>query len=202
MSRLGGIRECPDLGQSISVQLTPEKKIPCLVTAQCLLVSCRTLEQLLEFGLVGGGDEAQAHIGDLATAASFWLRRGLGAAAEGGSDVVGRHARRLRNLRLGWLERAIVLLLLAWVPGLLRLLLLRNRRRLEAGLLRLLKALVLLLLLLQRISSRLGLKTASRVSSVLLLQWLLLLLLLLTESCRLLRLERRWLALESSRLRL
>ena len=104
------------------------------------------------------------------------------------------------NLRLGRLERAIVLLLLTWVPGLLRLLLLRNRRRLEAGLLRLLKALVLLLLLLQRISSRLGLKTASRVSSVLLLQWLLLL--LLTESGRLLRLERRWLALESSRLRL
>ena len=123
----------------------------------------------------------------------------MGAAAEGGSDVVGRHARRLRNLRLGWLERAIVLLLLAWVPGLLRLLLLRNRRRLEASLLRLLEALVLLLLL-QRISSRLGLKTASRVSSVLLLQWLLLL--LLTESGRLLRLERRWLALESSRLRL
>ena len=104
------------------------------------------------------------------------------------------------NLRLGRLERAIVLLLLTWVPGLLRLLLLRNRRRLEASLLRLLEALVLLLLL-QRISSRLGLKTASRVSSVLLLQWLLLLL-LLTESCRLLRLERRWLALESSRLRL
>ena len=103
------------------------------------------------------------------------------------------------NLRLGRLERAIVLLLLTWVPGLLRLLLLRNRRRLEASLLRLLEALVLLLLL-QRISSRLGLKTASRVSSVLLLQWLLLL--LLTESCRLLRLERRWLALESSRLRL
>ena len=126
----------------------------------------------------------------------------MGAAAEGGSDVVGSHARRLRNLRLGRLKRAFVLLLLTWVPGLLRLLLLRNRRRLEAGLLRLLKALVLLLLLLQRISSRLGLKTASRVSSVLLLQWLLLLLLLLTESCRLLRLERRWLALESSRLRL
>ena len=94
-----------------------------------------------------------------------------------------------------------MLLLLTWVPGLLRLLMLRNRRRLEASLLRLLEALVLLLLL-QRISSRLGLKTASRVSSVLLLQWLLLLLLLLTESCRLLRLERRWLALESSRLRL
>ena len=98
------------------------------------------------------------------------------------------------------MERAIVLLLLAWVPGLLRLLLLRNRRRLETGLLRLLETLVLLLLLLKRISSRLGLKSTSRVPGVLLLQWLLLL--LLTESCRLLRLERRWLALESSRLRL
>ena len=98
------------------------------------------------------------------------------------------------------MKRAIVLLLLTWVPGLLRLLLLRNRRRLEAGLLRLLEALVLLLLLLKRISSRLRLKSTSRVPGVLLLQWLLLL--LLTESCRLLRLERRWLALESSRLRL
>jgi hypothetical protein len=108
----------------------------------------------------------------------------------------------LRNLRLGRLERTIVLLLLAWVSGLLRLLLLRNRRRLEAGLLRLLESLILLLLLLlHRISGRLRLKSASRVPGVLLLQWLLLLL-LLTESCRLLRLERRWLALESSGLRL
>jgi hypothetical protein len=99
------------------------------------------------------------------------------------------------------LKRAIVLLLLAWVSGLLRLLLLRNRRRLEAGLLGLLESLILLLLLLlHRISSRLRLKSTSRVSGILLLQWLLLL--LLTEPSRLLRLERRWLALESSGLRL
>jgi hypothetical protein len=67
------------------------------------------------------------------------------------------------------LERAIVLLLLAWVSGLLRLLLLRNRRRLEASLLRLLETLVLLLLLRHRISSRLRLESTSRVASVLLL---------------------------------
>ena len=125
----------------------------------------------------------------------------MGATAEGGSHVVGSHAGGLRNLRLGRLKRAIVLLLLAWVSGLLRLLLLRNRRRLEAGLLGLLESLILLLLLLlHRISSRLRLKSTSRVSGILLLQWLLLL--LLTEPSRLLRLERRWLALESSGLRL
>jgi hypothetical protein len=105
----------------------------------------------------------------------------------------------LRNLRLSLLRRAILLLLLAWVSGLLRLLQLRNRRRLEAGLLRLLEALVLLLLLLEGISSRLRLESTSRVSGVLLLQWLLL---LLTEASGLLRLERRWLALETRRLRL
>jgi hypothetical protein len=62
--------------------------------------------------------------------------------------------------------------------------------------------LVLLLLVLRRVASRLRLETASRIAGVLLLERLLLLLLLLTEASWLLRLERRWLALEAGRLRL
>ena len=95
--------------------------------------------------------------------------------------------------------RGILLLLLqSRVSGLLWLLLLR---RLVASWLWLLEALELLLVL-RRIASRLRLQSGTRVSSVLLLERLLLLLLLLTEASWLLRLERRWLALEARRLRL
>ena len=95
--------------------------------------------------------------------------------------------------------RGILLLLQTWVSGLLWLLLLR---RLVASRLWLLEALELLLVL-RRIASRLRLKSSTGVSGVLLLlERLLLLLLLLTEASWLLRLERRWLALEACRLRL
>jgi hypothetical protein len=56
-----------------------------------------------------------------------------------------------------------------------------------------------LLLVLRRIAGRLRLQSSGRVSSLLLLERLLL---LLTEASWLLRLERRWLALEARRLRL
>jgi len=93
--------------------------------------------------------------------------------------------------------RAILLLLLqSRVSGLLWLLLLR---RLVASRLRLLEALKLLLVL-RRIARRLRLKSSARVAGILLLERLLLLLLLLTEASWLLRLERRWLALEARRL--
>ena len=92
--------------------------------------------------------------------------------------------------------RGILLLLLqSRVSGLLWLLLLR---RLVASWLWLLEALELLLVL-RRIAGRLRLQSGTGVSSVLLLQRLLL---LLTEASWLLRLERRWLALEARRLRL
>ena len=92
--------------------------------------------------------------------------------------------------------RAILLLLLqSRVSGLLWLLLLR---RLVASRLRLLEALKLLLVL-RRIARRLRLKSSARVAGILLLERLLLLL-LLTEASWLLRLERRWLALEARRL--
>jgi hypothetical protein len=86
--------------------------------------------------------------------------------------------------------RCAILLLLSRISSLLWLLLLR---RLVAGGLRLLEALVLLLVL--RISRHLRLKTASRIAGILLLEGLLL---LLTEASRLLRLEGRWLSLEAS----
>ena len=89
----------------------------------------------------------------------------------------------------------LLLLLQSRVSGLLWLLLLR---RLVTSRLRLLEALKLLLVL-RRIASRLRLQCSTRVSSVLLLEGLLL---LLTEASWLLRLERRWLALEARRLRL
>ena len=89
--------------------------------------------------------------------------------------------------------RAILLLLLqSRVSGLLWLLLLR---RLVASRLRLLEALKLLLVL-RRIARRLRLESGGREAGVLLLERLLLLL-LLTEASWLLRLERRWLALEA-----
>ena len=94
--------------------------------------------------------------------------------------------------------RAILLLLQSRGSGLLWLLLLR---RLVTSRLRLLEALELLLVL-RRITSRLRLEASARESGVLLLERLLLLLLLLTEASWLLRLERRWLALEARRLRL
>jgi hypothetical protein len=90
----------------------------------------------------------------------------------------------------------ILLLLQSRVSGLLWLLLLR---RLVASRLRLLEALKLLLVL-RRIASGLRLESGGRVAGVLLLERLLLL--LLTEASWLLRLERRWLALEARRLRL
>ena len=93
--------------------------------------------------------------------------------------------------------RAILLLLQSRVSGLLWLLLLR---RLVASRLRLLEALKLLLVL-RRIARRLRLESGGREAGVLLLERLLLLL-LLTEASWLLRLERRWLALEARRLRL
>ena len=93
--------------------------------------------------------------------------------------------------------RGILLLLQSRVSGLLWLLLLR---RLVASRLRLLEALKLLLVL-RGVASRLRLKSSGREAGVLLLERLLLLL-LLTEASWLLRLERRWLALEARRLRL
>lgn len=89
----------------------------------------------------------------------------------------------------------ILLLLQSRVSGLLWLLLLR---RLVASRLRLLEALKLLLVL-RRIACCLRLESSGREASVLLLERLLL---LLTEASWLLRLERRWLALEARRLRL
>ena len=96
------------------------------------------------------------------------------------------------------MRNILLLLLQSRVSGLLWLLLLR---RLVTSRLRLLEALELLLVL-RRIASRLRLEASARESGVLLLEGLLLLLLLLTEASWLLRLERRWLALEARRLRL
>lgn len=189
MSRLCGIGECPNLCQAIAIQLTPEKQIPRLLAAQSLLISRRALEKLLELRLIGCSDEAQPNVGNLgAASARCWRWGWLRGAAEGSGNVVGSHARGLGHLRLRRRRRRdILLLLLRREPGRLRLLL----RRLEASRLRLLEAWVLgllllelILLLLRRISSRLGLQSTRGKTGILLLQWL-----LLAEASRLLRLK-------------